>query len=382
MPVRCSDAATTPSPRSTTPGRLLGALHGSNDCIFAVAYIDRPTLPGIRELFREVRGRSSRKSFRLRVLFRSVDVRTHPEAIAALMELERATGGRVSVRYGDDVFHAKAFAFKGKPPDRPRVAIGSANVTRKALSAPSGELGVWIGPSDTADEAWDTLEELFEAGGNPERGDWLVRYGRKFAKREAMEKRAAKIKMPADRQKAAGRRLDLDRTPFTSSPAKTSTQRKRRACREDGRPQSGEIRNSPAVRDTGGSTLWRKPRGSPPAASRSCSTFTRGRTADRESGYGASPSFGPESSSDSSIRSWARRTPWCGLSNAAEEPWRSHTGAGAAAIPAVLRRHGVGLAWLENQTERMPRPETRRKLAAIFRAGSVGPEVTAMNPSC
>ena len=175
---------------------LLYALHHSNDCLFGVAYISNPDESDLRPLFETIERRSVESKFRLRVLFRSVDVRTHPDAIASFIKLAKETNGRIAIRSGDENFHAKAYGFKKQRSDPAKLIIGSANLSPKAVRHLSGEMSVRISENEAAETAWEVLESLFDQGADPSIPGWMEKYRQKYEKRQAIERDAQKIQMP------------------------------------------------------------------------------------------------------------------------------------------------------------------------------------------
>jgi HKD family nuclease len=194
---------------------LLARLEASDDCLFAVAYIDRPAVQSLRSTLAE---RLKRRKFALRVLFRASDLRTDPAALDEILDLGAAGDGTVALRYSlHPKFHAKAYGFRRSKTGPCSVVIGSANLLKGAISTDSGELGVLLENSSSAEEAWGVLDDFWTEGRRVT-GAWLKAYRSKHA--EAARKAAAAARTTEGWAKSFRRQRrsfplpDLETEPF------------------------------------------------------------------------------------------------------------------------------------------------------------------------
>lgn len=345
---------------------LLSSVELSLDCLFTVAYIQNPELAALSRIKQAIERRCVQRRFRLRVLFRSVDVQTHPEAIKWLMGLERETAGRVSVRFGDDKFHAKAFAFKANRNSHPKVYIGSANLTEKALLAPSGEMGVYVDSKRACQEAWETMADMFDAGGNPSRPGWMKRYEERFREKEEIRSEADSIRMPTRLGKtstsASWGRIDrffvLQLVDNDPAEAKAIDRAWVVAREEDSalpaRPLCWPFETLQAAKDF--------------AEERYPLVLAIHQNPDRQPGdrLRSLAFVVPQKV----LRLWdpetRKRYPvvWYTPCRAARATF-PRRGRKVAAVRQLLHKHGVTVRFLENQSERLPQPQTCEKLRAV-----------------
>ncbi len=141
---------------------LRDAIAQANACLFAVAYIDQLAA---EQLAPVVAARlASSSAFVFRLLVRTSDYYTSPDALRTFHQLVMSAPGRVRLRESTHTkFHAKCFGFRTGP-QHPTVIIGSANLMAGALDTESGELGVVVAGGQLAVDAWRALESFWREG--------------------------------------------------------------------------------------------------------------------------------------------------------------------------------------------------------------------------
>lgn len=180
--------ATIPSEQSLT-SILQADLDNARSALWCVAYVDRDAVeilkPKLERLLRS-------KSRSLRILVKTDDFRTDPDALVTLLDLKKSSPGLLQLSYcNQTAFHAKFYGFKTK---RFVVAIvGSANLSRKALGPDSGELGVRLTGSEHAATTWDAAERLWR-NGIEITPRWLTSYRSRVEELRKKEKAAARLR--------------------------------------------------------------------------------------------------------------------------------------------------------------------------------------------
>jgi GNAT superfamily N-acetyltransferase/HKD family nuclease len=165
---------------------LVTEIAGCVEALFVAAYLDLPTATRLAAAI-EAR-HAAAPALAVRVLVRTSD---HVTAPAALRRLSTpALRGVVELRTSSHAkLHAKAFGFRAAAGAEPVVWLGSANLTRAAMAADSGELGVRIERGALAHEAWDALEDFWRGGVAIEPA-WLAVYRDRVAQLEALREPA------------------------------------------------------------------------------------------------------------------------------------------------------------------------------------------------
>ena len=169
-------------------GQVKRSLAGAQNCLFAVAYVSNRAAGILEESIRDA---LKKPDFRLDIVFRYDDYWTEPTALSRLYRLADRARGRLTLWAARDrKFHAKFFGFRTQAKSLPSAIIGSANMTEKAMSIASGELGVFLPPARDVESAW---QAMLKYRGKPIREKWIKRYRSRHKK---VRKARAGINLP------------------------------------------------------------------------------------------------------------------------------------------------------------------------------------------